>query len=114
MFNHNHKPNIMFSLPAGELGSGPYCVFLESSDGQHRLVEAWGFDTPDAAFAHVENLRIQNQKKRDAIITLVGDDNTGVPPAVLDAIREAGMPTMCVYRLEPVDRVDMSSLPPLD
>lgn len=114
MFNHNHKPSVMFTAPAGEVGHGPYCVFIESSDSDHRMIEAWGFDTSDAAFAHIDKLRTKHQKKFEAVLTLLDGDDQAMPAEIANTIRESTFPDMRVYRLEAVDRVDIKTLPSLN
>lgn len=110
MYHDHHGPKAMvFGLPTGDVGDGPYSVWAEHNG--HRWPEAFGFQTSDEAFAHVEKIRKGHEQKMEAIKVLIGDE---LPDEVKQGLQEAVVPEFKVYRLDPVSRVDISALPKID
>lgn len=105
-----NKPTLLFGMPTGNVGEGPYSVWIEQDSA--RAPEAFGFDTPDQAFKHIEKLEAATTRKIEALKTLIGDEL--LDNKVQDALDNAIAPTFRVYRMEPVSRVDVSTLPKLN
>lgn len=113
MFNHEHHHHhgpraMLFDLPLGSVGDGPYSVWIEHND--FRTPDSFGFATADEAFARAAELREGHAKKAEAIKVIIGDQ---LPEELKKDLDAAVIPEFVVYRMDKVSRVDVSTLPPL-
>jgi len=104
------KRSVLFNLPLGNVGNGPFSVWVRADNGD-LAPEAVGYDNEEAAFAHIAELRADWNKKIDAVRVLTEGQ---LPEEVVASLRDATEPEWIVYRMVEVPRVDVSRLPKIN
>ena len=124
--------------PTGGVGNGPYSVWLDlgecdkpGHDHKDRLMpESYGFKTAGDAFRHKAKIEQKMRKRLSAVDTLTNlitedvleaDDDNEARKNVEDkigelreALSDAKLPEVRVFKLTEVTATDVSTLPTLD